>query len=328
MKKLSIIIPLFNAESFISSCLNSIINQKISNHEFEVIIVNDGSTDNSLAIADQYKTVNSNIELFSIEKNGVGAARNLGIKRAVGKYLLFIDADDYVFPNSFKDILEIIETQDLDVLRFNYENLTEEGKVLPKKKNSTKSVIFSNNIVDGNTFLSEYLGWACYAWSFLFKASFIKENNLYFNPSIYFEDIEWLITVLSKAKKVRSIDKPVYAYVQHKGSITQSIQLIKKNKVLTDKLYIIQILKQHAQITNNTRVRKWCEGMISLTFMGVLAYVENELPNRKNEIIKVIYSKKYLPLKSYQFTIKQFRDILIINISPRLYCYMKRTKRV
>lgn len=67
--------------------------------------------------------------------------------------------------------------------------------------------------------------------------------------------------------------------------------------------------------------------MISITFMGVLAYVEKELPNRRNEIIKVLYSNKYLPLKSYQFTIKQLRDLLIINISPRLYCYMKGTKK-
>lgn len=328
MKRLSLIIPLFNAEPFLSRCLDSIINQDLSYQEFEVIIVNDGSTDNSLEVAYQYKTANSNIDIFSIEKTGVGAARNFGINKAIGKYLLFVDADDYVFPNSLADILKIMETQDLDVLRFNYENITEKGIVIPKRKNSTKSVVFSNNIVDGNTFLSEHLGWSCYAWSYLLKASFIKDNNLYFNPSIFFEDIEWLLTVLSKAKKVRSINKLVYAYVQHLGSITQSIQPTKKNKVLTDKLYVIDMLKQYAQITNNKSVKKWCEGMISITIMGVLAYVEKELPNRKNEIIKVLYNSKYLPLKSYHFTIKQLRDLMIINISPRLYCYTKYMTKI
>ncbi len=327
MKRLSIIVPVFNAEKYLSTCLESLLYQDIPLTEYEIIIVNDGSTDLSVDIAGSYVSQYQNCILLSQRKTGVGAARNLGIFAATGKYLFFVDADDYIFPKILAGILKIIETQDLDVLRFNYENLNDGGKVIPKKKNATKSVVFSNDTVDGSAFLYNHLGWACYAWSFLFKTSFIKENNLIFNPTIYFEDVEWLLTVLLKAKKVRSINKKVYAYVQHFGSITQSIQSTEKNKVLSDKLYIINILKQHSQTTNNRSVKKWCEGMISITFMGVLAYVEKELPNRRNEIIKVLYSNKYLPLKSYQFTIKQLRDLLIINISPRLYCYMKGTKK-
>lgn len=324
MKKLSIIIPVYNTELFLSKCINSLLNQNIPFSDYEIIIVNDGSTDNSLLIAETFRKKHSVIRLFSQENIGVGAARNFGIREAIGKYLLFVDSDDYIQPDCLGSLIKYMELNSLDLLRFNYCTVNENGQTIQKTKNSTFSIIYNNYVVNGETFLTDYLGWACYAWSFLYRTSFLKRNDLFFNPSIYFEDVEWLVRVLKLVNRVLSIDRKIYVYLHRPGSITQSIQIDKKNKVISDKLFIIESLKQLSETSPNKKVSLWCNGMISLTIMGILAYVENELPERKIEIVNILNDKKFLPLKSYRFTFKQKRDLTIINFSPLLYCILKR----
>lgn len=324
MKKLSIIVPFYNVEKYLGKCVNSLLSQDISINEYEIILVNDGSTDGSLEIADSFAKRNGNVKLFSQKNIGVGSARNKGIESADGKYLMFVDSDDYIQPNCLGSLIECMEINLLDLLRFNYCAVNENMQIIQKTKNSTFSIVYNNNVVNGETFLTDYLGWACYAWSFLYNTSFIKENELYFNPTIFFEDVDWLVKVLTLANRVLSIDKEIYVYLQRQGSITQSIQTEKKNKVISDKLFIIENLKHLSETTQNKKVSLWCNGMISLTFMGILAYVENELPERKKEITDLLHEKKFLPLKYYRFTLKQKRDLTIINLSPCLYCYLKR----
>lgn len=325
-KRLSIIVPILNVEKYLSKCLDSLIVQDIPSNDYEIIIINDGSTDSSLEIAKSYSKKNQNFLLINQKKTGVGAARNAGIREAKGKYLIFVDSDDSIQPNCLKRLLECIETKKLDLLRFNYESLNDKGIIIPKTKNSVSRTIYSEDVVNGETFLTDYLGWACYVWLFIYDTSFIKKNNLYFNETIYFEDIDWMVRVLTFAKRVQSVNNQVYLYFQRSGSITQSTQIEYKNKTITDKLYNIGILNQLSKTNNNKKVSSWCNGMISLIFMGVLAYVENELPERKKEIINLLYKQNYLPLKSYRFTFKQRRNLFIINLNPNLYCFLKNKK--
>lgn len=326
MKKLSIIIPVFNVEKYLSKCIDSLLAQNITLNDYEMIIINDGSTDDSFSVAKKYANQYSNIKLLSQENKGLGAARNAGIREAVGKYMFFVDSDDFIQSFCLKELLDCIENKKLDLLRFNYKAISPDGQSIPKTRNSIYSTIYSEKIVDGKAFLANYLGWACYVWLFIFDSSFIRNNNLLFNETIYFEDVEWMVRVLTVAKRVRSIDKCVYFYLHRLDSITQSIKTENKEKIITDKLYVVNFLKVFPQSFSNKYVSLWCNGMISLTFMGILAFVENELPERKNEIINLLITNDYLPLKSYRFTLKQKRDLFIININPRLYCYLKRIK--
>lgn len=327
MKRLSIIIPAYNVQQYLSKCLDSLLIQDIPKSDYEIIIINDSSEDKSLEIAKSYLIKYQNFIILNNQENkGIGGARNVGIREATGKYIFFVDADDFVQPDSIGELLYCIENENLDILRFNYDAIHENGAIIPKMKNALYRTIYSKDIVDGETFLTDYLGWACYPWSFLFKASLIKDNRLFFDDSIYFEDVEWLVRVLPFAKRVRSLDKQVYLYLQRSGSVTQSVHIEKKNKVVSDKLYLVDKLKQLSQTTLNKKISLWCNGMISLIFMGILAYVENELPARKKEIIELLYNQKNLPLKSYHFTSKQKRDLYLINISPPLYCFLKRKR--
>jgi len=323
MIRLSIIIPVYNVEKYLSRCLESLLAQDISINEYEIIIINDGSTDSSAEIARTYERRYKNIIIYDQTKTGVGAARNTGIRNAKGRYLFFVDSDDYIKQNCLKMLLDCIDSKKLDLLRFNYESINEKGIKLTKSKNSTKNSIYSENIVDGDTFLTDYLGWSCYVWLFLYKTSVIKEFKLLFNETMYFEDIDWMVRVMKAVKRVQSIDFHVYFYFQRTGSITKSIQLKDREKTVTDKLYNLHILRMFSKTTDKEKLILWYNGMISLLVMSILAYVENEIPIKKKEIISFLSNNNYLPLKSFHFTLKKRINVAIINLSPRIYCVLK-----
>lgn len=326
MIRLSIIIPIYNVEKYLTKCLNSLLTQDISMNEFEIILVDDGSSDKSTEISQFYTRNYSNVSFYYQEHVGVGGARNFGGRMAKGKYFFFVDSDDYIQTNSLGTILSYAEENDLDLVRFNFEFVNEDGTIIKKKRNAVYRTIYNEKIVNGITFISEYLGWACYSWQFFIKASFLRENSLTFNETIFYEDIEWIIRVLPLAKRVQSFNRCIYYYLQHSGSITQSIHTEKINKVITDKIFVVTELQQLANRTESKMLHSWCNGMISLIFIGILGYVVSEMPERKMEIIGLLYKQKFLPLKTHHFTFKQWVNIFIINVSPTLFCYLKNKK--
>ena len=116
--QLSVIIPMYNAEKYIKRCIESVYRQDLDINNFELLVVNDGSTDNSLEIVKDYFTSYKNIRFFSQKNSGQGAARNLGIKHATGEYILFLDSDDFLLPQSINKILGIVKHVSCDVINF------------------------------------------------------------------------------------------------------------------------------------------------------------------------------------------------------------------
>ena len=116
--RLSIIIPVYNVEKYISRCLESLCHQSLSQNDYEILIVNDGSTDNSVAIANQYVDKYANFKLIDKENGGVGSARNKGIAEAKGNYIYFIDPDDYLATNLLKILLDYADNYSLEILTF------------------------------------------------------------------------------------------------------------------------------------------------------------------------------------------------------------------
>ena len=193
-------------------------------------------------------------------------------------------------------------------MRFNYKSINSNGLNLEISKKSIKNTIHCVDVVDGNTFLTDYLGWICYVWLFFYDTSFIKKNSIFFNETMYFEDIDWMVRMLPMAKRVQSIDYQVYYYYRREGSITKSLQLEKKNKIINDKLQNIITLKQLSKTTNKKEIILWYNGMISLIVMSILAYAENEVPKRKKEIISFLYKNNYYFI--LELNIRLLRDII------------------
>ena len=129
MKTISVIVPIFNAGPYLAKCIESLINQPYT--DLQIILVNDGSTDDSLSIAEQYAQQDSRIEVYSQSNQGQSAARNVGLQHARGHWISFVDADDYIDPDYYSYLIQ--EIGQLDCVQIGYRRVTAQGKILIKK---------------------------------------------------------------------------------------------------------------------------------------------------------------------------------------------------
>lgn len=314
---LSIIVPVYNVEKYLCKCVDSLLAQDLSPEEYEIILVDDGSTDQGGEICDAYAMNHSNVIVIHQKNGGLSAARNSGIDVAKGKYIQFVDSDDYLEPNVLKSLVEKMESDELDVLRFNYRNVNEQYKIVEPNKDPKRFVNYSEEVCDGLNFLNKRLGPACYACQFMVRRELLVDCK--FKEGIYFEDTEWTPRMLIKAQRAASTDLMVYNYLFREGSITQSVDEAKKRKVLADKLQLVDSLKaQMQQVTD----KRWFEGMIAQTVISIISYVAaNYYPNRK-EVMAALTKKDIFPLSTYQSNQTGKRKIAWANISPRLLCFM------
>lgn len=232
--KVSIIIPVYNVERYVTQCLESINNMSIN---YEIIIVNDGSTDNSLKkvqeFVDSYK---GEIKVITKENGGLSSARNTGIQKANGDYILFLDSDDYIDKNLFASFAEDVIRDNVDIGFANYKYLRN-GKIEDNTEAEYRKYIKTNSnyFVDGLTFGSLYFDKvhnfinteACFL---LIKRSFLIENHIKFKQGVYHEDTLFTITCLTIARRVKYYDYPFYIYRMRDDSIihTPNPRIIEK----------------------------------------------------------------------------------------------------
>lgn len=323
MLKLSIIVPVYNVSKYLAKCLDSLICQDLKPEEYEIIVVNDGSTDNSEEISRQYEEKYSNIKVVRQENQGLSGARNTGIKLANGKYIQFVDSDDYLEPNVLKTLIDKMETDNLDVLRFNYQNVNETYEVYEPYKEHKPYVDYRDEVCDGLTFLTERLGYACYAVQFLINSDLLKNEGNAFKSGIYFEDTEWTPRILTQAKRVTSTDLMVYNYLLRQGSITNSVSIEKKRKVLEDKMLLVSSLKQ--QMLDKAD-KRWYEGMISATIISIVGCIVADFYKEKDKYLKELKDLDVYPLSYYHASKLAARKIKFINFSPRMFCWLLHLK--
>ena len=319
---LSIIVPVYNVEKYLRKCVDSLLAQDLSPEEYEIILVDDGSTDQSGSICDKYAACHSNVKVIHQQNGGLSAARNTGIEAAQGQYVQFVDSDDYLEPKVLKVLMEIVEQEDLDVLRFNYRNVNERYDVIEPNKDPKRFVNYSDEVCDGLTFLNERLGPACYACQFMIRRELLDDCQ--FKEGIYFEDTEWTPRMLLKSKRAASTDMMVYNYLVREGSITQSVDEKKKRKVLDDKLLLIDALKEQMQTVEDKR---WYEGMIAQTVISIVSYVGANYYSERKTILKQLRFKDVFPLSTYQSNATGMRKIRVMNFSPELLCLFLHLKK-
>ena len=245
MPTLSIIIPVYNVEQYLPKCLDSIL----LDNQFtgQVVCVNDGSTDGSLAILEQYKSKYSNVEIISQTNAGLSAARNIGLNHATGDYVFFPDSDDWIFPNVIDKILLNIDGE--EVLYFNAKVFSEEKQyygrevAIPNLKNMSGAAYFA--AIYGKP---RNMPCVC-VWGGIYLRSFLIDNHLFFEPGIYHEDNYFTPQVLLIAKNISSINEYVYAYRIRKGSITSHVteKHIKDLFFIARNLYIRYDIRGHVK---------------------------------------------------------------------------------
>lgn len=209
--KLSIIIPVFNTEKYLKRCLNSVIKARIDNAE--IIIINDGSNDNSLKIIKEYANKYEFIRYIDKKNEGLAATKNLGIKEAKGKYISFIDSDDTINENFYKDALEFIE-QEYDMIIYDFNNITEKNNFVTEARSS----LYDNYNEKEALLYTSIMPSSC---NKIVKLELYKKIKL-FPKGILYEDFATTPQLFTISKKIKYINEPYYNYYINNTSIMRN----------------------------------------------------------------------------------------------------------
>ena len=215
MPKISVIIPVYNTEKYIEKCLESLAKQTMQ--DFEVIIVNDGSTDNSKKVIKDYMK-NSNLDIRYLEKEngGLASARNYGVEKALGKYISFLDSDDYLDKNLFSNLEKYID-EDIDLIKFKMKTVDEEGNVIEKLDGPVFNVCSGEEGYKKLCTTDKYMDPACI---YLYRREFFVENNFKYKLR-YHEDFGLTSLIIIQAKTFVSTKIFGYNYLQTGESLTR-----------------------------------------------------------------------------------------------------------
>lgn len=214
MPKLSVMIPVYNVEAYLRKCLDSVIYPQLS--DYEIVLVNDGSTDSSGDICREYASRYPElIRLITTENGGIGKARDVGIDTARGEYIIFVDSDDYLSENAIPEMLETLSL-DFQMCIFDIRSVNEDGKLL-------KFIPGCN--CDGEFTLESYpelLFDMPSAWNKIYRRSLFTNNGIYYPLRVWYEDMYVTPHLYAKAGKMLAVHKPWYNYLQRAGSITNN----------------------------------------------------------------------------------------------------------
>lgn len=219
---LSIVIPMYNIEKYIDECINSCINQlNVSKEDYEIIIVNDGSTDLSEVHAKQYLTTHPNIKLVSQENGGLSSARNTGLKHATGEYVWFVDGDDKISDGAIETIFHNIKANKCQAYVFDYSTFDDTGKTTETSEFDLPSGIFSSKaFMFNNKCLMPMMTWLT-----VYSREFLNQHRLFFHEGIIHEDLEFCIKSFCLSEYVMFIKQPLYQYrINRKDSIKDKIK--------------------------------------------------------------------------------------------------------
>lgn len=217
---ISFVIPVYNVEKYLNKCLDSIFDSSVSEEEYEVIAIDDGSTDGSPEILQTYMH-HKNFRIITQNNEGVSVARNSGIKAVIGKYIYFIDSDDYLLPNAMRTLLGFAREVDCDIVDFDYEMVDDKGRALPEirpqrhrtpNRGRGKDLFVAWHKQD--TFLEV-------VWTRLYRKGFVVNNSLLFAPGITnLEDTDWQYRCFFLAEKVVYHPAVIYCYRRRAGSLS------------------------------------------------------------------------------------------------------------
>ena len=223
---LTIIIPVYNVERYLGGCLDSILSVN-GIEDVEIILVDDGSTDDSPGIADRYSEDYDNVCCYHISNSGPSISRNIGLEKASGKYVFFCDSDDLVVSEQFSGIVEMSKTDEVDIILWDAVLIDENGDISDRKDRDYyihRGLENDGRIITGKTVVEKQLisrgDYPATVWLGIFRKDFLLENNLFFENGILHEDELWTQKSLLYAQSVKYISKIIYMYRIHDGSIT------------------------------------------------------------------------------------------------------------
>ena len=243
--KVSLIIPVYNVESYLRKALDSAVNQTLAN--FEIIAINDGSTDSSYEILKEYESKYENFIVINKENEGLSAARNTGIKAAKGEYIAYLDSDDYLAPNFLETLYTMAINNDAEISCCNYKMYFPKSNIKITMPTIPESGVYSKERALKKLILDYTLHY--FSWNKLCKKSIFEENKIHFYD-MYFEDISTSPRLFYNAKKIAITTKPLYYYTQRPGSILSTMNV----KKINDYTKALGIIRNYLEQKNDYKI--------------------------------------------------------------------------
>ena len=282
MIKVSVIVPAHNASKYLRKCLDSLVNQTLK--DIEIIVINDASTDNTKQILDEYKSKYKNIKVFTNKMNkGIGYNRNLGIKKANGKYISFIDSDDYVDIAFLEKMYNKAENNNLDLVICNY------NKVLEKANGNFENIELDFQIpyfeaanLKNNPSLLINVNLA--PWNKLYKKELLDNN--FFPEDLKYEDAVVVVKAMARSKKIGMVDEKLNYYVVHNVSETTTMDK-RVFDILTITKMIIEELKSYDYYNE---IKEYAEAMVIRNLFRYTLQQKNQKDKKvSNEFIDKVF---------------------------------------
>lgn len=318
--KISVIVPVYNTEKYLSKCINSLVNQTLK--DIEIIFIDDGSTDNSKNIIQEYAKNDKRIKYFYKENGGQATARNLGLEKAIGEYILFIDSDDFIDKNMLNIMYNIAKSNNLDIVYSDYYIYYSEDN---KKIEKSVKIKTNNDIIN-------YILSAPSPCNKLFRRDFLIEQRFKFPEGIIYEDFASIPALGINDPKIEYIEKPLYYYVQSENStmrnteykpkfenIFEAIENLKKLFTKSNKqeqykpelefLYIEHLLRGAAFRFLSFDKRENIKKIVSVMKQNYPKWYKNkyfkQLPILKKAYTVIIYNENYKVLSILKFLKKR-----------------------
>lgn len=310
--KLSIIVPVYNAERWLRRCVESLLNQGIDKGEYEILLVDDGSTDGSLALARQLAAEASNIRIFTQPNAGPGAARNRGIDNAKGDYLMFVDADDEIEPNKLNQCLSITNNNNADISVF--------GMQVQNHTGAITRAVERLSILSGEQYLKKQhqkIGSAC---SRIFVTDFIRGNKLRFNTQlIMHEDVMFMYAAVSCAEKIINSPITLYTYYYTPDSRDKQLSAEKVYHSISCDIKIATTLAEMSNAEHNLskktkRYLRKCSNSIGIGILSQIIQKKGNIGNHYNKLLIELSKSKLFPLTYTSNSIKSTMLIPLVNL--------------
>lgn len=226
MKKVSVIIPVYNVEKYIRRCLESLVNQTLS--DIEIIVVNDGTPDDSQTIIDEYVKKYPNKVISIIKENGgQGSARNLGLEKATGEYIGYVDSDDYVELNMYEELYNKAKESNSDIIVCGNNLLSENYELISKEDAET-----------------EFLLGKMAVWNKLYKRKILVDNKIKFRSKVWYEDLDFTMKVYFSSKKISYVNNHLYNYLLREGSTMNNNNIIRNLELIQSFDSLIDFCKE------------------------------------------------------------------------------------
>ena len=310
-KRISFIVPVYNAAQYIRRCVETIYMQDLSLDDFEIILIDDGSLDDSKNIIDEIARENNNVTAVSQENGGAAASRNKGLDLASGAYVCFVDADDFLIPHTIHNVLNEAEQKSAEVCT--YIMISEKD---PNMITFPKSHIEFGQVVTGEEILLNNVGKSSVCSS-LYSLELIKSNNIKFTEGITSQDVDFNMHIYIYANRVILTKYICYYYYNNEQSATSVISLERKIKLLRDTICVninYKNLSQWPQ-TSNALKKYFLKRSSSATVGVLLALIRdhNITKQDKESLLNMLVQNDLYPIKHRTLTWKSTALIPLLN---------------